>query len=144
MGKAFSVLVKLIEEQHTYQNIFKALQAASPDDFDPVYGMNRAKNLSLLDPKLLTTIAENGMNLESPGSHFYGYHPEEHLKKIMCPVLILQAEHGMLSDAEVEKALATLPEAYHVKLYDVPHEFLYKPVEPLLKALNAFLEAIWD
>jgi pimeloyl-ACP methyl ester carboxylesterase len=144
MGKAFAGLVKLIEEHKTYQKIYKALQAANPDDFDPVYGMNRAKNLSLLDPLLLTTIAENGMNLESPGSHFYGYHPEEHLKKIKCPVLILQAEHGMLSDAEVQKALATLPETYHVKLYGVPHEFLYKPVELLLKALNAFLEAIRD
>ncbi len=144
MGKAFTGLVTLIEENHTYQNIYRALRKATPDDFDTVYGMIRAKNLSLLDPRLLTTIAENGMNLESPGSHFYGYHPGEHLKKIKCPVLVLQAEQGMLSDAEVQKALTTLPEAYHVKLLNVPHEFLYKPVEPLLKALNSFLEAIRD
>ncbi|MFH1179566.1 MAG: alpha/beta hydrolase [Candidatus Bathyarchaeota archaeon] len=144
MGKTFLESIKLIQKNQTYQNIFHAMQKASSQEFDPVYGLARAKNLSVLDTKLLRTIAENGMTLESPGSHFYGYHPEEHLTKIHCPVLILQAEHGMLSDAEVQKALDTLPEAYHVKLLDVPHEFLYKPVEPLLKALNAFLEAIRD
>ena len=110
--------------------------------FDPVYAMYRSKNLSCLDPMLLKTIIDNGMNLESPGNHFYGYHPEEHLKKIKCPVLILQAERGMLSDQEVTNALETLPEAYHVKLMDVSHEFLYKPIESLLKALNAFLETL--
>jgi pimeloyl-ACP methyl ester carboxylesterase len=144
MGGAFSGLIKFITEHRTYQNIYKAMEKVNPDDFDPVYGLARAKNLSQLDPNLLSTIAENGLNLESSGSHFYGYHPEEHLKKIKCPVLILQAEHGMLSQEEVQKTLDILPEAYHVRLMDVPHEFLYKPVEPLLKALNAFLEAIRD
>jgi pimeloyl-ACP methyl ester carboxylesterase len=144
MGKAFTGLVKLIEENATFQNIYKALEKANPDEFNPTYGLSRAKNLSLLDPKLLTTIAENGMNLNAPGNHSYGYHPDEYLKKIKCPVLMLQAEHGMLSDAEVQKALDILPEAYHVRLMVVPHEFLYKPVEPLLKALIAFLEAIRD
>jgi len=142
MGKVFSGLIKLIEENKTYQRIYKAMQEANTEDFDPVYGLTRAKNLSQLDIKLFKTIAENGMNLDSPGSHFYGYHPEEHLKKIKCPVLIMQAEFGMLSTEEVQMALKTLPEAYHVILKDVPHEFLSKPVEPLLKALNAFLEAI--
>ena len=142
MGKAFTGLVKLIEEKKTHQGIYEALLESSPEGFDPVYAMHRAKNLSQLDPSLLKTIAENGMNLDSPGSHFYGYHPEEHLKKIKCPVLILQAEHGMLSDEEIQNALDTLPEAYHVRLKDVPHEFLYKPIEPLLMALNAFLETL--
>ena len=82
------------------------------------------------------------MNLNAPGNHSYGYHPDEHLKKIKCPVLLLQAEHGMLSTDEVEKALEILPEAYHVILKDVPHEFLTKPTEPLLVALRAFLEAV--
>jgi len=142
MGKAFTGLVKIIEENETFQNIYKALEQINSEEFDPTYGLSRAKNLSLLDPNLLTTIAENGMNLDAPGNHSYRYHPDEHLKKIKCPVLLLQAEHGMLSDAEVKKAKETLPEAYHVKLIGVPHEFLYKPTEPLLKALNAFLEAI--
>ena len=142
MGKVFSGLIKLIEENETYQGIYNAMRDTNPDNFDPVYGLIRVKNLSLLDTRLLKTIAENGMNLDSPGSHFYGYHPEEHLKKIKCSVLILQAVHGMLSNDEVEMALETLPEAYHVILKDVPHEFLSRPIEPLLRALGAFLEAI--
>ncbi len=142
MGKAFSGLVKLIEENRTQQKIYKALAESNHEEFDPVYAMHRAKNLSQLDPKLLKTIAKNGLNLESPGNHFYGYHPGEHLKKIKCPVLILQAEYGMLSDQEIKNAIEILPEAYHVRLMDVPHEFLYKPIEPLLMALNAFLETL--
>ena len=142
MGKVFSGLIKLIEENQTHQGIYKAMRDANPEDFDPAYGLIRAINLSLLDTRLLRTIAENGMNLDSPGNHFYRYHPEEHLKKIKCPVLILQAEHGMLSTEEVEKALKTLPEAYHVVLKNVPHEFLTKPVDQLIRALMAFLEAI--
>ena len=50
----------------------------------------------------------------------------------------------MLTDAEINNAMETLPEAYHVKLMGVPHEFLSKPVEPLKKALTNFLEAIRD
>lgn len=144
MGKTFKELIKIIEDNKTYQKIYKFLQKMNTDDFDSVYGLNRAKNLNLLDPDMLRSIADNGLNLNSPGNHFYGYHPKEHLKNIKCPVMILQAEHGMLSVEEVQYALDTLPEVYHVKLIGVPHEFLYKPSEPLLKALNAFLEAIKD
>ena len=109
MGKSFMGLVKIIEENRTFQNIYMALEKANPEEFDPTYGLSRAKNLSLLDTRLLTTIAENGMNLNAPGNHSYMYHPDEYLKKIKCPVLLLQAEHGMLSDAEVKKAKDTLP-----------------------------------
>lgn len=142
MREAFGGLIKLIEEHRTTQNIYKALQAADPEGFSPTYGMYRAKSLSQLDPNLLRSIIDNGMNLDALGNHFHGYHPEEHLKHIKCPVLILQAEHGMLSNQEVKNALETLPEAYHVMLHDAPHEFLTKPSEPLLRALLSFLEAI--
>jgi pimeloyl-ACP methyl ester carboxylesterase len=144
MGKSFYRLVKIIEENRGYQKIYRAMQRENLDDFDPAYTLARAKNLSMLDSRLLITIAENGLDLKSLGNHFYGYHPEEHIKKIKCPVLILQAEHGMLSNIEVSRALETLPEAYHVLLKDVPHEFLYRPVEQLLKALYSFLEAVRD
>ncbi|MCB2172043.1 alpha/beta hydrolase [archaeon] len=144
MRSAFGGLIKVIEEQKTTQNIYKALKEADPDGFNPTYGMYRAKSLSKLDPNLLRSIIDNGLDLDSPGNHFHGYHPMEHIKHIKCPVLILQAEHGMLSEQEVENALDTLPEAYHVVLRDAPHEFLTRPSEPLLRALQSFLEAIRD
>ena len=144
MRNAFGGLIKLIEEQKTTQKIFKALANANPEAFDSTYGLFRAKSISLLDPNLLRSIIDNGMDIESPGNHFHGYQPEEHIKHIKCPVLILQAEHGMLTDVEINNALETLPEVYHVKLMGVPHEFLSKPVEPLKKALINFLEAIRD
>lgn len=144
MRDAFGGLIQLIEKKKTTQNIFKALQAADPDGFDTTFGMYRAKSLSKLDPNLLRSIIDNELDLDSPGNHFNEYHPMEHIKHIKCPVLILQAEHGMLSDQEVEHALKTLPEAYHVVLRDAPHEFLTKPSKPLLRALLSFLELIRD
>lgn len=142
MGNSFKELVNLIDENNTYQKIFTAIKTANPKKFDSTYGLERAKSLSLLDANVLSTIIDNGMNLDSTGNHSYGYHPDKHLRKITCPVLILQAELGMLTDFEVKKALELLPEAYHIKLNDVPHEFLSKPVEPLVKALINFLEII--
>jgi pimeloyl-ACP methyl ester carboxylesterase len=144
MRDAFGGLIKLIEEQKTTQKIYKALRKIDPYGFDSTYGMYRAKSLSMLDPNLLRSIIDNGLDLDSPENHFNGYHPEEHIKHIKCPVLILQAEHGMLSNKEVENALETLPEAYHVVLREAPHEFLTKPSEPLLRALLSFLEIIRD
>ena len=142
MGKSFLSLVKLIEEEKTCQKIYASLKRQEGEKFDPVYGLVRAKNLSLLDTRLLKSIAEHGMDLKSPGNHFYGYHPVEHMKKIKCPVLLLQAEYGMLSEEEIEMAQELMPEVYHVRLAGVPHEFLYRPIEPLVKALYAFLEAV--
>ena len=83
-----------------------------------------------------------GGDLESPYGHFTGYHPEEHLKKVNCPVLILQAEKGMLSDEQVLKAQDILPESYLVTLKDMPHEFLSKGTVPVVDAVNAFLELL--
>ena len=48
----------------------------------------------------------------------------------------------MLSDEEVEKALSILPEAYHVKLAGMSHEFLTQQTEPVLRAVTAFLETL--
>ena len=68
----------------------------------------------------------------------------KYIKHIKYPVLILQAEHGMLSNQEIENAIEILPEAYHVVLRDASHEFLTRPLEPLLRALQSFLEVIRD
>jgi len=144
MRNAFGGLVKLIEEKKTPQRIYHALRDADPAGFDPTFGLYRAKALSMLDPAMLQSIIDNGLDLDARENHFHGYHPLEHLKHITCPVLILQAEHCILSDQEVQHALDTLPEVYHVLLKDVPHEFLSKPVEPLMKALLSFLEYIRD
>ena len=112
MGRFLSGMIQIIKDHETYQDIYQTLRESSSNEFDPVAGLFRAKSLSQLDPNMLQSIIDNGMNLDAPGNHFYGYRPETHIQKIKCPVLILQAEHGMLSDDEVENALEKLPEAY--------------------------------
>jgi pimeloyl-ACP methyl ester carboxylesterase len=144
MGKVLGDLIKILEDQRTVSGIFQSLREAGGSDFDAVSGLTRAKSLSQLDPELPRSIIEYGMDLSATSNHFHGYKPETHIHNIKCPVLILHAEHGMLSDSEVKKALNILPEAYNVVLEGVPHEFLSKPTLHLMNALHAFLELVRD
>jgi len=141
-AKAFNESIKLLEEHRSVKELFEEFRRKQGAEFDPVSGLVQAKNYSLLDLKMLRSIADNSLDLDSPGNHSFGYKPSEHLPKVACPVLILQAEYGMLNKEDIEKALGILPEAYHFVLKDAPHEFLYKSSDPLLKALTAFLEAV--
>ena len=141
-AKAFNESIKLIEEHQSVNQIYEEFRRRQGDDFDPVSGLIRVKNYSLLDIRMLRSVADNSLDLGSPGNHSYGYKPSGHLPKVSCPVLILQAEHGMLNKDDIDKALEILPEAYHFVLKDAPHEFLTKPSDPLLKALTAFLEVV--
>ena len=142
MGGGFTELAKTIEENVTVKEIYEALRDRAGEGFDPVKGLTRAKNLSKADPLMLRSIAEHMADLDSPYSHFHDYDPDELLPRVRCPTLILQAEKGMLSDEEVEKALNILPEAYHVKLAGMPHEFLAEQTEPVLRAVTAFLDTL--
>jgi len=142
MGGGFTELAKTIEENVTVKEIYEALRDRAGEGFDPVKGLTRAKNLSKADPLMLRSIAEHMADLDSPYSNFHGYDPDELLPRVRCPTLILQAEKGMLSDEEVEKALNILPEAYHVKLAGMPHEFLAEQTEPVLRAVTAFLDTL--
>jgi len=142
MGGGFTELAKTIEENGTVKEIYMALRSRAGEGFDPVHGLARAKNLSMADPAMLRSIAEHMADLDSPYSHFNGYDPDDLLPRVRCPTLILQAEKGMLSDEEVEKALGILAEAYHVKLAGMPHEFLTQQTEPVLRAVTAFLETL--
>jgi pimeloyl-ACP methyl ester carboxylesterase len=141
MGSGFTRLIELLEENQTVHEIFQALKERSGEDFDPIYALNRAKNLSMVDPRMLRSIVDNP-DVTSPYSHFHGYNPDEFLPRVRCPVLILQAEKGMLSDEDVQSALEILPEAYSVKLRDMPHEFLMHETELVLKAVTMFLESL--
>jgi len=141
MGSGFSALLEILEGSSKVHGIFQALREREGEAFDPVRALERAKNLSLVDPEVYRSIVENA-DPSLPYSHFHGYDPDGFLPRVRCPVLILQAERGMLSDEEVQKALGILPEAYHVKLKDMPHEFLTQQTEPVLRAVTTFLESL--
>ena len=142
MGEMFGRMIPIIEENEGVKHIYESLRKRTGDSFDPVYTMNRAKTLSHVDVELIRGLVKYAGDLDSPYGHFTGYRPSEHLPKVKCPVLIIQAEKGMLKDEAVEKALEILPEAYHVKLMGMPHEFLTRDTEPVVDAVTAFLETL--
>ena len=142
MGEFFGRMLPLLEADNSVNGLYKALKQRAGEQFDPVKTMIRVKSLSQVDPGFIRCLVKYGGDLESPYGHFTGYKPSEHLKKVECPVLLLQAENGMLIDEQVENALGVLPEAYAVKLMDVPHEFLTEDIAPVVDAVNAFLELI--
>jgi len=142
MAEVFGRYLPLLEIDNSVESIYNALKNRAGDDFDPDFALERAKNMSYVDPKFIKYLVDYGGDLDSPYGHSTGFRPSEHLKKVKCPVLILQAEKGMLSDEVVENAMKILPEKYWVKLKDMPHEFLYRDIVPVVEAVNEFLDMV--
>ena len=96
----------------------------------------------MLDPGFPGSITDNVDDPDDPESYVYGYKPLELMEKISCPVLLLQAEKGMMKDDAVERALSILSDGFHVKLKGFTHSLHYREVAPVFRVLNAFLETI--
>jgi pimeloyl-ACP methyl ester carboxylesterase len=97
-----------------------------------------AENLHHQDPTMLDAV------LEFDAMHA-AFDTERLFPQITCPVLILQADPqagGALSDGEVARALALLPQATHVQLTGVSHILHNERKEPVLAAMRPFLAAL--
>jgi pimeloyl-ACP methyl ester carboxylesterase len=73
----------------------------------------QAQNLHQLDSDVLRAV------LRGPDYALRGYEPERILPRIRCPVLLLQADPELgsaLRDQDVQKGLALIPHASHVRL----------------------------
>jgi pimeloyl-ACP methyl ester carboxylesterase len=95
-----------------------------------------ATNLYQSDPDVLTAIIER---FEATAA---GYEMEAVLPAILCPVLLLQADPsagGLMTDVEVEQALAFLARPGHVRLEGVSHILHNERKEPVLAALTEFI-----
>ena len=71
-----------------------------------------------------------------------GYDMERLLPSIHCPVLLLQADPtsgGLMTDAEVERALVLLAQPSHVRIDRVSHVLHNEQKEPVMEAISAFL-----
>jgi pimeloyl-ACP methyl ester carboxylesterase len=87
-----------------------------------------ATNLYHSDPDMLTALLEDTFTA--------GYEMEQILPAIGCPVLLMQADPGaggVMTDAEVERALPLLAQVRHVQFEQTGH-FLFSPEkEPVLR-----------
>jgi len=133
----FVKLGKVLKEKLTVKEIFEAYRS---DVEDTELLLIRARNYSMLDPGMPVSLADKLSDPDDSESYVYGYKPDELMAEVRCPVLLLQAENGMMSDEDVEKALGILPEAYHVKLRGFMHFLHLQEAAPVIRAVNAFLE----
>ncbi|MCP5100146.1 MAG: alpha/beta hydrolase [Chloroflexi bacterium] len=91
------------------------------------------------DPDALTVLLDDFCNTVA------GYDMESLLPSIHCPALLLQADPtfgGLMTDAEVERALALLTRPSHVRLEGVSHVLHNEQKEPVLQAITAFLTSL--
>jgi pimeloyl-ACP methyl ester carboxylesterase len=71
-----------------------------------------------------------------------GYEAERILPRIRCPVLLLQADPELgsaLRDQDVQRGLALIPHASHVRLSGLGHEL---QAERVFEAITFFLSTL--
>ena len=96
-----------------------------------------ATNLYYNDPDMLTAVLDGTMTA--------GYEMEKVLPAIRCPVLLLQADPdagGMMTDAEVERALPLLAHPRHVRFEQIGHALFIPSKEPVLRAMVEFFNSL--
>jgi pimeloyl-ACP methyl ester carboxylesterase len=98
-----------------------------------------ATSLYQNDPDMLGVLLDDFDNTAA------GYEMDQVLPAIRCPVLLLQADPatgGLMTDAEVERALTLLAQPSHVRLSGVSHVLHNEQKAPVLQAILDFLQRI--
>jgi pimeloyl-ACP methyl ester carboxylesterase len=99
-----------------------------------------AENLYAQDPEFLTMILDDFELFAA------GYDMRTLLPAIRCPVLLLQADPAagaVMSDAEVQEALALLSQGAHVQLSGISHVFHNERPDPVVEAINNWDHGSW-
>ncbi|MFP3898972.1 MAG: alpha/beta fold hydrolase [Dehalococcoidia bacterium] len=104
---------------------------------DTVHLRRRARTLRQVDPDAVQYHAEGRIK-----EYVQNVDPDAALRRLTCPVLLLQAE--AVSDSDAKHALSLLANGAHVKLEGIGHDLgLYTwKVSPLLRAVTDFLESL--
>lgn len=81
------------------------------------------------------------------GSSFEEWNGESLLAHVRCPTLLLQASPelgALMSDADVAAAKRLVPDVRHVRFPTLGHALYIQQPEPILRAVNEFLDGIVD
>jgi pimeloyl-ACP methyl ester carboxylesterase len=98
-----------------------------------------AECLSQVDPDFFTPFLEDFETFSN------GYDCEKLLSVISCPILLLQGDStlgGLMTDEEVNWALAHFSQVTHIRFEGIGHELHLKRAEPVLRAVTNFLESL--
>ena len=98
-----------------------------------------ARNLYYNDPAMMAALLDDFDNMT------VGYDMNLVLPLIQCPVLLLQADPsvgGLMSDLEVEQAMALLARPSHVQLKNVNHALQNDQKQPILQAINDYFRSL--
>jgi pimeloyl-ACP methyl ester carboxylesterase len=107
--------------------------------WDAPWFTGMAQNLSHLDPNTLTLLITD---VEQAAR---GYELAVLLPAIQCPVLLLQADPtqgALMTDADVQHAVAVLAHPTHVQLHGVGHPLHATHPDRVLATIQAFLESV--
>lgn len=122
--------------------------AIYPGDIDPDFAVSYladlpialrslATSLNSLDPQVLADLRA--------GRVTDGYDPERLLPRVRCPALLLQASPalgGLMTDADVVRALALLPDGRHVRFDELGHGLHVQDAAAVLDVVRGFLAGV--
>jgi pimeloyl-ACP methyl ester carboxylesterase len=132
----FKALREIARKHGSVDDMAREMKRVMPDD-DAAAIRFRAKALSQLDPDVFTPAIEGGMG--------EGYDLDGFLRRISCPVLLLQgnvARGGALADADATRAASLLANCIHVRMPQCGHGIhISHPLETLGIVSN-FLESL--
>jgi pimeloyl-ACP methyl ester carboxylesterase len=130
------------------RGVVVAESAIFPEDIDPDLAISYladlplalrsvAKSLRQLDPEVMVQFRD--------GRLIEHYDPAALLPRVTCPVLLLQgdpAKDGLMTDADVKRALGLLPKGAHVRLDGLGHGFHVEDAQRVLDLVIPFLQAL--
>jgi pimeloyl-ACP methyl ester carboxylesterase len=102
----------------------------------PIALRSLAKSLNQLDPDVMAHFRDGRLTGD--------YRPDDLLPRVACPTLLLQgdpARDALMSDADVERALALLPDGRHVRFDGLGHGLHVEDTDAVVAAVRPFLDA---
>lgn len=149
-GPLFGQLHELMLRRHSPEELARSIgkiQLPFPGFEEPLRLEELAANseAALIDwARTVERTDPEALRMSLDRSAFADWDRERILPRILCPVLLLQANpelDGLLSDSDVELAMRLLPRVRHVRFPLLGHALFMQQAGPVLRAVDEFLAA---